>query len=139
MTQPINSFTRLCILTAIAGVAFFTNAAPAFAAAAASSTSPELKAIHARAEAARAKVNPKDPKAFKQAQAELAKVRADLAAYAKGHGLKLTAREYTHPVADEQRCRAGNENCTLVEAYVDKNGVLHCVFDCIAPATTVKQ
>ncbi len=57
----------------------------------------ELDSLGARARAAVTGLNVKDPASIKRVNAELKKVHADLAAFAKAHNLKLIKKEYTHP------------------------------------------
>jgi hypothetical protein len=79
---------------------------------------------------------------MRQVNAELAKVHTDLVAYVRANGLKLTTTEYTHKsgtAAAEQECGGNNKSRTLVKAYTDKDRTLHCLYDCVPPATEKKQ
>jgi hypothetical protein len=152
MNKLIKTPSRLCLFAAIIGAAFLANSMPSLAqgpagrkagAKPAGPTSAaedaQLNAIHARANAIAAKMDLKDPKSVKQVNAELAKIHTELVGYAKEHGLKLTTKTYEHPAgtnAPLQSCQQ-KEGCELLSAIVDKNGVLHCVYSCVATGAAV--
>ena len=158
MKELIKLRTRLCFLTVIVGTVFLANPtlslaqAPEGKQAGAKPAGPtlvskdsQLQAIQARAKGAAAKLNPKDPKAFKQANAELAGIHADLVAYARKIGLKLTTKTYTKRggAIAEQSCAStsknGNLECTLTKATLNKDGNLHCYYDCVVPPEMKKE
>ena len=107
----------------------------------------DLASIQARAKAAARKLATKDASIVKQVNTDLTKVRADLEAYAKTNGLKIKTETYTHPpgtAAAEQSCPGAKSHgadmkCTLVGASVDKNGALHCQYECVVVSQTIKQ
>lgn len=57
----------------------------------------QLKSFGTQAKAAAAGMNVKDPASMKMVNANLKKVHANLAAFAKANNLKLVKKEYTHP------------------------------------------
>jgi hypothetical protein len=95
-----------------------------------------LDDLGARAKAAAPLAQSPDPKIAKKGNTALAKVHAELSAYASQHGLTLTRVEHTHKIGkDEQGCLGsttdGHMICTLLEAVL-RDGVLHCIYDCVA-------
>lgn len=93
----------------------------------------ELEVFRTRARAAAAKLDFKNPRAVRQANAELAKVNADLTVYAKANGLKLTKQTYTQPSGGAiaaQSCPA-KDGCSLDSANVSDKGVLYCTYTCV--------
>jgi hypothetical protein len=97
----------------------------------------KLDDIRARANAAAPLAQSPDPKIAKKGNTTLAKVHAELSAYASQHGLTLTKVERTHKIGKEaEGCPGTTEvdgkKCTLVFVLLDKKGVLHCSYDCVA-------
>ena len=139
--------TMSYLIAAIAGVAFVANPPPSMAAERESAqTSPasgrtkgevpqtkRLTAIQASARAAAAKWSSKDANAVKQANAQLARVKADLVAYAKSNGLNVTTQIDEHPVGTSaaQLCPAAKAGCVLSKAEVGDNGILYCTYTCV--------
>lgn len=143
---------QLCLIAAMGAAILLANPATSLAQAAQAQRRPgptrptpppqngELKSIQARASAAATKLDFKDPKSVKQVNAELARVNADLVAYAKGHGLKLTTTTYTNPVGTSavQACPAPKPDCYLSKAYTD-DGVLYCFYTCLVEVPPQKK
>jgi len=120
----------------------------------------ELNAIQARANAAAAKWNPKSAASVAQLNAELAKVHADLIAYAKANGLKVTGKVYKHKSGDgagrpgagtsaaqAESCpgekRAGGMVCTLESVEIRPilglpGWITICHYPCV-PAPTANR
>jgi hypothetical protein len=118
---------NICALAAIAAAILLGTPARGLA--------DKLDDFGARARAAAPLAQSTDPKVAKKGNASLAKVHAELSAYASQHGLTLTRVEHTHKIGkDQQACSGittdGNKICTLLEAVV-RDGVLHCVYDCV--------
>jgi hypothetical protein len=145
MNDLIKSPARLSLIAAIAGAAFLASPLATLAqerevsgggptkgeVPPAKARAGELEAIQARARAAAAKLDFKNPKAVKQANAELATIHADLVAYAKANGLKLTTKQYKHPAGTsaEQKCPE-KDGCALSGAELDAQGNLICTYEC---------
>jgi hypothetical protein len=97
-------------------------------------TDPQFKAIQARAGAAAVKMNVKDPKSIKAVNTELANVRAELDAYAKAKGLKLTTTRYRSVNVEKgssgsPQCRQ-IEGCVLTRSGVTERGAEWCEYTC---------
>jgi hypothetical protein len=97
----------------------------------------KLDDLGARARAAAPLAQSTDPKIARKGNTSLAKVHAELSAYASQHRLTLTRVEHTHKIGkDAQGCPGTTEEdgkkCTLSFAILGKDGVLHCIYDCVA-------
>lgn len=99
----------------------------------------ELDRIKARAESIAPNISSRDPEARKRAQADLAPVSRDLQAWAKKYGVQLERQIKTRSpkgtAAEVQTCdsvfrTSDDKVCVLYSSHVDRNGRLHCVYDC---------
>lgn len=156
MKKRIDLRTRYCIVTTGAVVAILANTLSTWAQGSAEGkigrkpTAPTLVAddaqfgaIQARANAAATKLKAKDAKSVSRANAELAKVHADLVAYTQKNGLKITTETVRqHGVAMVQACSGtqtiAGMKCTLRGSKI-LDGSLICDYDCVPQPKTIKQ
>lgn len=133
-TLTIRHILRVPLAAAALSCAFTADAAPN------STLPPELAALTSRIKAAAPTAMSTDATAAKKGLAQLARISAELRAYAKANGLQVTSTMHTRPRAsratEQQPCPAATMNTagqlrTLRKTVVGANGSLQCDYDCI--------